>query len=401
MKVLVLGPHPFFQNRGTPIDLLLVLRVLAERRSTSVDLLTYNEGEDVELSNLTIFRIPDFRFIRNVRPGFSFKKVICDVFLFFRAWSMVRCNRYDLIHAGEESVFIAMLLKLLYGIPYAYDLDSSIAQQLVEKKPVLRRLALLFDWLEGCAIAGSLVNLPVCNALADLCRNNRSNNTVTLYDISQLNDPHAPNTGELKSKLGIKGLLLLYCGNLEPYQGIDLLLESFSMASEKTDEVDLVVIGGVAEDIRHYQEKACRLRIDRKTHFLGPKPFDELDSFLAQSDILTAPRIRGINTPMKIFPYLHSGKPVLLTDLYTHNQLISRNEAYLAPANPRGFAQGILDLVQNAALRERLGKNGRQFVENNHVYLSHRKRLHGVYNWIEQQLNGTSCDPCISAEPLA
>ena len=52
MKILLLAPHPFYQERGTPIDVYLVLRVLSERPDTQVDLLVYNEGKDVSLPNL-------------------------------------------------------------------------------------------------------------------------------------------------------------------------------------------------------------------------------------------------------------------------------------------------------------------------------------------------------------
>ncbi len=386
MRILFLAPHPFFQNRGTPIDVLLVLRVLAERKNTKVDLLVYNEGDDVVLPNLTIYRTPDVSFLRNIRPGFSFKKLLCDVFIFIRSWRMVHRRKYDIIHAGEEAVFFAVFFKLLYGIPYVYDLDSSIAQQIVEQKTNLRVFSPFFNFLEGWVIRRSMVNLPVCNALAELCRKEKSRKTVTLHDISQLNNPYAPKTGSMKRDLGINGLILLYCGNLEPYQGIDLLLESFAVACNKIDNVDLVVIGGIEEDITYYREKANKLGIPKKVHFLGPRPFTELDYYLAEADILTAPRIRGINTPMKVFPYLHAGKPVLLTDLFTHNQIISKKEAYLAPSEPAKFAQGIIELAENDKLREILGKRGREFIERNHTFAAHQKRLHSVYDWVEEQL---------------
>ena len=62
MRILLLAPHPFFQNRGTPIDVLLVLKVLVERENTHVDLVVYNEGEDVELPNLKTYRTPSLFF---------------------------------------------------------------------------------------------------------------------------------------------------------------------------------------------------------------------------------------------------------------------------------------------------------------------------------------------------
>jgi len=383
MKILLMAPHPFFQERGTPIDVLLVLRVLSERKNTSVDLLVYNEGSDINLPNLKIYRIPDLKILRKVRPGFSLKKILCDLFMFARAWKLVRKNKYDVIHAGEESVFIAMLFKILYKIPYVYDLDSSIAQQLVEKRPFLKVFSPLFNWLETQAIQGSAANLPVCNALADLCIRKGSRKTVTIHDISQLKNPGAASKGILKKELNIRNCILLYVGNLEPYQGIDLLLESFKIAFEKTDKIDLVIIGGLEEDIQFYRQKARNLNIEHRTHFIGPKPFDKLDEYLAEADLIACPRIKGVNTPMKIFPYLHSGRAVIATDLYTHNQILTKNEAYLAPANPQGFAEGIVKLVEDEALRNRLGRNGQVFVEKNHTYPAHQQRLHGVYDWLE------------------
>lgn len=386
MEILYLAPHPFYQDRGTPIDDLLVLRVLAERKNTHVDLLVYNEGMDVRLKNLKLFRIPDIIFLRNICPGFSLKKLFCDILFFFNACRLVKQKNYDLIHAGEEAVFIAMFFKALYKIPYVYDLDSSIAQQVVEKKPFLKLFSPIFNWLEGKAICQSLANLPVCNALAELCRKNSSRKTVTIHDISQLKNPNVTKTGKLQKELGINGLIMLYIGNLEPYQGIDLLLESFDFACKETDKVTLIIIGGIPEDITNYKKKASELGIEEKVFFLGPKPLSMLDEYLAEGDILVVPRIQGINTPMKIFPYLHSGKAVLVTDLPTHSQILTKNEAYLAPANPIGFSKGIIELSENKTLRTNLGENGYKFVENNHTYSAHQKRLHGAYDWIEKEL---------------
>jgi glycosyltransferase involved in cell wall biosynthesis len=386
MRVLVLAPQPFFINRGTPIDVLLVLRALSERGDVRVDALVYPPGEDVDLPDVSLHRTPFFRKIGDVRPGFSLRKLMLDGIMFFVAWKMAHRERYDLIHAGEESVFMAMVLKWIYGIPYVYDLDSSVAQQMVEKFGALRMLAPIFDFFERRAIRGALANAPVCHALADLCRKHGSRKTVALHDISQLENPDRPKTGALNREIGSDGLILLYCGNLETYQGIDLLLDSFPRVLERNSGIELAIIGGVPEDIRHYRNKAEALGAADHVHFLGPRPFADLDRYLAEADILVAPRIRGVNTPMKIFPYMHSGKPVLLTRLPTHTQIVTDREAYLAPADPEGFAEGILALAADPELRRRLGENGRAFVEKNHVYAAHRDRVNALYDWIRVRL---------------
>ena len=386
MDVLLLAPHPFYQDRGTPIDVLLVLRVLSERPDTKVDLLTYHEGEDVDLPDVRIHRSRRLPGLEDIRPGFSAKKVVADVLLFFKAWALVRENDYDLIHAGEEAVFFAMFFKRTYGIPFAYDLDSSIAQQLVEQKPQLEAFSSLFNWLERQAIQESLINFPVCNALADLCRENGSEKTVTLHDISQLDDPEDADEACIQREICEQGAVFLYVGNLEPYQGIDLLLKSFRIALDQDPDISLVIIGGETDDINHYRDMAERLGIAEKTYFFGPRPFEDLGDYLASADVVVSPRIEGINTPMKVFPYLHSGTPVLVTDLQTHNQVLSEDEAFLAPADPEGFSEGMLELARDSSLRNRLGQNGHAFVERNHTYEAHRERLNEAYDWVENAL---------------
>ena len=58
----------------------------------------------------------------------------------------------------------------------------------------------------------------------------------------------------------------------------------------------------------------------------------------------------------------------------------------LADANPKDFGAGIVELAKNPELREKLGKNGREFVEKNHVYTAHKKRIDELYDWVKDQI---------------
>ena len=70
MRILLLAPHPFYQERGTPIAVDLLLRVLS-RRGETVDVLTYAEGAGRIYPGVTIHRIAPLLFTRGTRPGFS------------------------------------------------------------------------------------------------------------------------------------------------------------------------------------------------------------------------------------------------------------------------------------------------------------------------------------------
>lgn len=385
MRVLVLAPHPFFQERGTPIDVLLVLRVLAERDDVErLDLLTYHEGDEVDVPGLTVHRIRRPPGIRHVRPGFSLKKLVCDAYMFVDFVRLLRRHRYDIVHAGEESAFFALLARRYAGVPYAYDLDSSIAQQLVESRPWLAGLAPRLDRLEGTLIREALITFPVCPALADLCRRHRARRVAPLYDISLLAEPDAARTGVLRGELGLgdDDLLVLYTGNLEPYQGVDLLVDAFAIAAPEDPRLHLAIVGGVPADVDALRARLDTLDLAGRAVATGPRSFEDLHLYLAEADILACPRIRGINTPMKVYPFLHSGRPVIVTDLPTHTQLITGEVAQLAAPTPHGFADALLALARDPARRERLGASGRDFIEREHTYDAHRRRLNGAYDWI-------------------
>ncbi|MGB3293533.1 MAG: glycosyltransferase [Phormidesmis sp.] len=186
MNILMLAPHPFYKARGTPIAADLVLKVLSER-GERVDVIAFPEGSNVEYPNVKIYRTPDLKIVRNIQPGFSWKKVICDVFLLIQAIRLAKSNRYDLIHAGEEAVFIALLIKQLFGIPYVYDMDSSLVQQLMDKYPQLHFLKTVLQSCEGLAVHHAEAVIAVCQALKTEIEPYKPNKVVVIPDISLLN----------------------------------------------------------------------------------------------------------------------------------------------------------------------------------------------------------------------
>jgi glycosyltransferase involved in cell wall biosynthesis len=391
VKILVIAPHPFYVDRGTPIDVDLLVRALSDL-GHDVDLACYGEGEAREYERVEIHRAHDVAWLRNGRPGFSVRKLVADALLLPVVLRRVRAEKYDVVHVGEEAVFFAFVLKRLFKLPYVYDMDSSIAQQLVEQLPWLRPMAGLFNRMESRVLRSSLAAAPVCNALGDLAEQRGAPHVEVLHDISQLGDPDAETRGVFLREWGITSPVLLYVGNLQPYQGVDLLLEAFALAVEQGSGLDLVVAGGHPGDIASYRRRSAELGVEERTHFVGPWPAGRLGELLIDAEIVTAPRIKGLNTPMKVFPYMHSGRPLLATALPTHTQLLDSEVAMLAEPVPEAFAEGILRLEKDAELRRSLGAAGRRFVEENHTFEAHRRRVDRLYRYVDSRL---SRDPSV------
>jgi len=372
MKILILAPHPFFQNRGTPIAVRMLAESLADM-GHQIDILTYHEGEDLKDNRIRIFRIPGLPGIQGLRPGFSWKKIVCDALMMAVLPWVLRRQRYDILHATEESVFLALLVKKLKGVPYVYDMDSSLVHQMTDKYPFLSRLYPLMAWFEGQAVRHSDGVLAVCRALEELAlRYAPYQRVVRLEDASLLGGDHEQGI-DLRERFGFSGPSVVYVGNLERYQGIDLLIEGF--AATETRESHLVIIGGSVEDIRRYGEKASGLGVGGRVHFVGFRPVTELASYLRQADILVSPRTQGENTPMKIYSYLDSGKPVLATELATHTQVLDADIAMLVRPEPKAMAEGLDRLLKDAKLRETIGRQARQRVAEEYSVAAFRRKL--------------------------
>ena len=68
LRLLVIVSQPFFSPRGTPFSVYFRTTVTAQL-GVQVDLLTYGEGDDMEIPGVRIIRIPNFSWFSNVKTG--------------------------------------------------------------------------------------------------------------------------------------------------------------------------------------------------------------------------------------------------------------------------------------------------------------------------------------------
>jgi glycosyltransferase involved in cell wall biosynthesis len=382
LKILLVAPQPFFEERGTPIAVDMLARTLCDRGDT-VDVLTTHLGrEDRYPAGMRVLRVKPPFGPSKIPPGFSLRKVYCDLFIGARLLRIGRRQNYDLIHAVEESSFMAWLLNIFGGPDYVVDVDSSMTDQIVNRFRILRPVAGVIRWLERLPLRRARGVLVVCEALAGPPRQLCSGETMLLPDVSLRTMTQGP-AEDLGETLGKGGPILMYVGNLEPYQGIDLLLESFAILEKQAADARLVLIGGSDESQRHYRELWTRLSGSERVRFLGPRPLEALSAYLEQADAVVSPRTEGVNTPMKVYSYMDSGRPLVATALPTHTQVLSTDEAELAPPEPQAFADAMGRVLSDPDHAQRLARNARARVARDHSPESFRSRVTGFYARLE------------------
>lgn len=382
MRILLLAPHPFFQQRGTPIAERMLLEVLAGH-GHEIDVLTYHEGEDVQISGCRFLRIPALPFVRGIQPGFSFKKLASDAVMLLACLRLVRRGRYDVVHAVEESAFMGLAARRLYRVPYVYDMDSGLVRQMIDKFPSLARVRRLLERFERAAVRGSVGILAVCRSLEEQARACLPEGLVArVEDVSLLADA----SGEVDDLPKGEGPIAMYVGNLQRYQGIDLLLEAFRHTLSDLPEARLIVIGGDDESIAHYRHRCGELGIAEAVSFLGPRPVERLGAYLKRATVLVSPRIHGENTPMKVYSYLDSGRPVLATRLPTHTQVLTDDVARLVEPEPEPMGRALAGLLRDRDLQERLAAAARELTRREFTPQAFEGKLLRFYDSIAERI---------------
>ncbi|MDX1599949.1 MAG: glycosyltransferase [Anaerolineales bacterium] len=376
MNILFLAPQPFYSQRGTPIAIRAALEALSES-GHAVDLLTYFAGEDIDIANVRLHRIPRPPLIKEVPIGPSWSKVPCNVFMLVQAYKMLRRYSYDVIHGVEDGAILARFVSRRTGHPYVYDMDSHMSGQIAQKSRWLAPVARLFEVLESDALKSAAGVLAVCPALAEIAERYQDAPRVALLpDMPLYNADQVVPSQEI-TRLG--GTRIVYVGNLQHYQGVHLLLEAFARIVAAHPEAKTIIVGGSPEDIERHARPVRDLVDGGRVHFLGPRPLDQLGPILMASDILVSPRLQGVNTPMKLYSYLESGRPVLATRLVTHTQILDDNVACLVKPVASEMGKGILKLVEAPELRARLGAAGQELVRSEYGRERFNQRLRSFY----------------------
>jgi len=108
-----------------------------------------------------------------------------------------------------------------------------------------------------------------------------------------------------------------------------------------------------------------------------------LGAYLRQADVLVSPRLQGQNTPMKIYSYLDSGRPVVATRIPTHTQVLDDEIAQLVAPTPEAMAEGIIALLRDPARRVAIAGRAKARVKELYTPAAAQRKLRDFYHRIQ------------------
>jgi glycosyltransferase involved in cell wall biosynthesis len=384
----VIAPQPFFTPRGTPFSVYHRTRVMAEL-GVEVDLLTYGEGDDVEIPGVRIIRLPRLRWLEPVPVGPSAAKALLDVLMLLWAGALLARRRYDFVHAHEEAVFLCLPLRLLRRFRLVYDMHSSLPQQLRNFRFTRSRtLVALFARLEDASLRRADAVITISPALArhaEARMPDRSRHLLienSLFDPVRLRRNAAPEPETEPPELPDDRPIVVYAGTFEPYQGVDLLIDAFAEVRRRVDAL-LLLVGGAPEQVARERERASALGLDGDVRFTGRLPQEVARRLVGRAAVACSPRRPGSNTPLKVYELLALGVPLVATRITAHTQVLDDSVCRLAEPEPAALAAAIVEALADAEDRRRRAAAGRRLYEERYSRAAYVAKVGQLLRWLE------------------
>jgi glycogen(starch) synthase len=176
-----------------------------------------------------------------------------------------------------------------------------------------------------------------------------------------------PNKIELRQSFGLETdrKIVLFVGRLYHRKGLEILLRSIPPVLKDYKEVKFAISGtGFKQKEESLHSLAKELDIEDHVTFLGYVPDEKLPDIYAASDIFVLPAIYE-NFPFAILEAQATALPVISTKVGGIPEFLVSNENgfVIDPGDSTQLTEKLLSLLQNPKLASKMGKRGRQLIE--------------------------------------
>ena len=343
----MLAPEPFFEPRGTPFSEYHRIKALGEL-GHHVDLVTYPIGRDVdapEPADLPVLRPP---FVRKVRIGPSVTKVVLDALMLLtilaarlgdarttpsirtRRWGWSACGSRACCASRTSTTCTRACRSSLSNFKYS---RSRVAAARVSTGPRIR-------WCTAREVV-----ITICQELQDTVESMGAGDRALLIENVMGGDVEdAPSLSAGRRPTAVEHRRRRAAGALHRHvRGVPgrRPADRRRGASSRARTRPRACWSSAASPRRSRPRGDRPQRAAPATRWSSPASSRRarFRRSCEACDILVSPRIRGTNTPLKIYSYLRSGKPIVATDLLTHTQVLSPAVARLVAAGGRAVCR--------------------------------------------------------------
>jgi 1,2-diacylglycerol 3-alpha-glucosyltransferase len=184
------------------------------------------------------------------------------------------------------------------------------------------------------------------------------------------------NAARARQALG-DGPLILYSGNLDQYQELDLLLQAFRRVVQARPDARLVFSTNAQSDA--WQGRVAAMGLAKNAVWIQATDFGDVRDLLAAADVTVCPRTVCLGFPIKLLNYMAAGKAIVASVGSACGLRHLENGWIVADGDAAGMAEVILKLLQDRDLARRLGASARRTAETKYTWAQAAVAIEKIY----------------------
>jgi len=191
---------------------------------------------------------------------------------------------------------------------------------------------------------------------------------------------------EIRTELGLGDRpVTIFVGNFYHWHDVATLLDAYARVLTHHPDASLILVGdGPTREAM--MKRAAELGIGQAVRFIGSVSHRAVPRFLAAADVALAPvpvmKRDSWLSPMKVFEYLASGLAVIASRTGQIGSVIEndRNGLLVTPGDTMMLAGALSRIIEDRALRVRLGAQARADAIEKHSWGQYVRRLERLYD---------------------
>ena len=255
-------------------------------------------------------------------------------------------------------------LKRRLGLPMLLEVNAPLVEERSSYGGIaLRRLAL---WTEQVTWRGADVVLPVTDVLAGFVRRAGvpdSRIEVIPNGVDPMRFADTLDRDEAQRRLGLQGRLVLgFTGFVREWHGLEQVIDLLADYRGKARPHLLLVGDGPARE--SLEVRSRQRSVESSVTITGVVERQDVARYLSAFDIALQPNVVAYASPLKLFEYLAMGRAVIAPATPNIREILTDGENALLfdPAVDGAFATTVARLLDDDALRRRLGESGRRTI---------------------------------------
>lgn len=178
-----------------------------------------------------------------------------------------------------------------------------------------------------------------------------------------------------------KKFVLFYHGTISANRGIDRVIKGISQIDERFRKHISFVIVGIGTGLANLKDLALKLGLGGRVIFRGLVPYESIAEEIAKADCCICPlparKEWDISSPIKVFEYMASGKPMILSPISAHKDVANGQDyvVWTNGDNVKDYENAIKFAYKNRLMLWRASRTATNFVKKQYDWSIQGQKL--------------------------